>query len=157
MLFPNFRWDTDYLFYLFIRQLAYDKDYKFSGKPEEVTYLSPNFKLGHQSIRGPIFIGLPTGLPIDNILKLSSKVIKRASPLLATKHSDITTGGPQFEVANRAVAMDAWARLLCYPRGSFYPISPVPSTWHSRITKTDFRPCSTCMCHSQAALMLLHV
>jgi hypothetical protein len=55
-----------------------------------------------------------------------------------------------FKVANRAVAMDAWARLLCYPRGSFYPLSPVPSTKHTGITMTDFRPCSTRWSHSQA-------
>ena len=28
-----------------------------------------------------------------------------------------------IEVATRAVAVDAQARLLCYPRGSFYPLS----------------------------------
>ena len=50
--------------------------------------------------------------------------------------------------------MDARARLLCYPRGSFYPLSPVPPTWYRGITKTDFRPCSGCLPHSQAALNL---
>ena len=42
------------------------------------------------------------------------------------------------------------ARLVCYPRGSFYPISHGPSTRDRRITLADFRPCSACRPHSQA-------
>ena len=51
---------------------------------------------------------------------------------------------------NLAVAMDAWARLACYPRGNFYPISYGDSTIDHRITKACFRTCSTCRSHSQA-------
>jgi len=58
------------------------------------------------------------------------------------------------EVAIRAVDMDSRARPLCYPRGSFYPISSWPPMWPSRITKTDFRPCFTRQCRSQAGLCL---
>jgi len=47
--------------------------------------------------------------------------------------------GYLIEVANRAVDMDSRARLLCYPRGSFYPLSPVPPMWYRGITKTYFR------------------
>ena len=57
-----------------------------------------------------------------------------------------------IEVPNLAVAVNAWARLACYPRGSFYPISHGPSTRNRRITLPDFRPCSTCRSHSQAPL-----
>ena len=48
--------------------------------------------------------------------------------------------------------MNSWARLACYPRGSFYPLSHGPSTRNRRITLPDFRPCSTCRSRSQATL-----
>ena len=50
--------------------------------------------------------------------------------------------------------MDSWERLACYPQGSFYPLSDGPSTRHHRITKPDFRPCSSCSSRSQAPLYL---
>ena len=59
-----------------------------------------------------------------------------------------------IEVPNLPVAMDAWGRLACYPRGSLLPISSGPTTRYRRITKTVFRPCSTCPSHNQASLSL---
>ena len=59
-----------------------------------------------------------------------------------------------IEVPSEAVAMDAWASLACYPRGSFYPLSYCLSTKISRITKPDFRLCSTCRSCSQSPLCL---
>ena len=53
---------------------------------------------------------------------------------------------------NRAVDMNSWARLACYPRRTFYPLSDGPSTQNHRITMTDFRLCSTCQSRSQAGL-----
>src|SRR5690554_1674250 len=50
--------------------------------------------------------------------------------------------------------MNSWARLACYPQGSFYPLSDGPSTRNHRITKPDFRPCSTCKSRSQAPFCL---
>ena len=50
--------------------------------------------------------------------------------------------------------MDSWERLACYPQGSFYPLSDGPSTRNHRITKPDFRPCSSCLTRSQALLCL---
>ena len=50
--------------------------------------------------------------------------------------------------------MDSWERLACYPQGSFYPLSDGPSTRNHRITKPDFRPCSTCWSRSQAPFCL---
>ena len=50
--------------------------------------------------------------------------------------------------------MDSWERLACYPQGSFYPLSDGPSTRYHRITKPDFRPCSTCLSRSQAPFCL---
>ncbi len=50
--------------------------------------------------------------------------------------------------------MNSWARLACYPRGSFYPVSHDPSTRRHGITKPDFRLCSTCLSRSQAGLCL---
>ena len=50
--------------------------------------------------------------------------------------------------------MNSWARLACYPRGSFYPVSYGPSTQRRRITKSDFRLCSTCWSRSQAGFCL---
>ncbi len=37
---------------------------------------------------------------------------------------------------------------------NFYPLGDGLSTQHRQITKTDFRPCSTCRSHSQASLCL---
>ncbi len=60
------------------------------------------------------------------------------------------------KVPNRLVDMDSRKRSACYPRGSFYPLSPVPPTRDPRITNTDFRLCSTCRSRSQAGLLRLH-
>jgi hypothetical protein len=46
--------------------------------------------------------------------------------------------------AEPSVDVNSWGRLACYPRGSFYPVSHGPSTRCRRITKPDFRLCSTC-------------
>jgi hypothetical protein len=46
------------------------------------------------------------------------------------------------------------ARLACYPRGSFYPVSYGHSTLNRRITKPDFRLCSACLPRSQAGFCL---
>ena len=53
-----------------------------------------------------------------------------------------------------AVDVNSWARLACYPRGSFYPLSHGPSTRYRGITKPGFRPCSACRPRSQAPLCL---
>ena len=53
---------------------------------------------------------------------------------------------------NLAVDVDSWARSACYPRSTFYPLSDGHSTLGRRITRTDFRPCSTCLSRSQARL-----
>ena len=63
-------------------------------------------------------------------------------------------GQADIEVAIHAVAMDARAWLLCYPRGSFYPLSSVPPTWYRRITKTYFRTCLSCRSRNQAGIYL---
>ena len=55
---------------------------------------------------------------------------------------------------NLPVDVDSWGRSACYPRGSFYPLSDGPPTRYHRITKPDFRPCSTCGCRSQAPFCL---
>src|SRR3712207_7817299 len=54
-----------------------------------------------------------------------------------------------IEVPNHPVDMDSWGRSACYPRGTFYPLSDHASTCRGRITSSDFRPCSTCLSHSQ--------
>ena len=59
-----------------------------------------------------------------------------------------------IEVPNLPVDVDSWGRSACYPRGSFYPLSDGPPTRYHRITKPDFRPCSTCRCRSQAPFCL---
>ena len=59
-----------------------------------------------------------------------------------------------IEVPNTAVDVNSWAVSACYPQGSFYPLSDGPSTRHHRITKPDFRPCSTCPSRSQAPFCL---
>ena len=50
--------------------------------------------------------------------------------------------------------MSSWPRSACYPRRTFYPLSDGPSIRDRRITKSDFRLCSTCVSHSQAGLCL---
>ena len=55
---------------------------------------------------------------------------------------------------NLPVDMDSWGRSACYPQGSFYPLSDGPSMRYHRITKSDFRPCSTCMSCNQASFCL---
>lgn len=57
-----------------------------------------------------------------------------------------------IEVPNHSVAVSARERSACYPRGTFYPLSSGDSTIHQKITSPDFRPCSTCLSHSQAPL-----
>ena len=59
-----------------------------------------------------------------------------------------------IEVPNLPVAVDAWGRSACYPQGSFYPLSDGPSIRYHQITKSDFRPCSSCFSRSQAPLYL---
>ena len=59
-----------------------------------------------------------------------------------------------IEVPSLAVDVNSWARLACYPRGSFYPVSHGPSTRNRGITKPDFRLCSARWPHSQAPLCL---
>jgi hypothetical protein len=57
-------------------------------------------------------------------------------------------------VPNLAVAMNAWARLACYPRGNYYPMTNRASTRYEKVTKPYFRNCSTCRSHSKATLCL---
>ena len=59
-----------------------------------------------------------------------------------------------IEVPNLPVDVDSWGRSACYPQGSFYPLSDGPSMRNHRITKPDFRPCSSCSSRSQAPLYL---
>ena len=55
---------------------------------------------------------------------------------------------------NLPVDVNSWGRSACYPQGSFYPLSDGPSIRIRRITKPDFRPCSTCMSRSQTPFCL---
>ena len=59
-----------------------------------------------------------------------------------------------IEVPNLPVDVNSWGRSACYPQGSFYPLSDGPSIRHRRITKPDFRPCSTCLSRSQTPFCL---
>ena len=55
---------------------------------------------------------------------------------------------------NLAVDVNSWGRSACYPQGSFYPLSDGLSIQHRRITKPDFRPCSTRLSRSQTPFCL---
>ncbi len=57
-----------------------------------------------------------------------------------------------IEVPNTPVDVNSWGVSACYPRRTFYPLSDGPSIQNHRITKTNFRSCSTCVSHSQAPL-----
>ena len=48
-----------------------------------------------------------------------------------------------------AVDVNSRARLACYPRGNFCPLIDDPSTRSRRVTRTDFRLCSTRRSRSQ--------
>ncbi len=56
--------------------------------------------------------------------------------------------------AKRCRRYELWASSACYPRSTFYPLSDGPSTRDHRITKADFRLCSTRQSRSQAGLCL---
>src|SRR6266571_8842582 len=91
--------------------------------------------------------------------ELSRDVLNPARVTLSWANSPTlgTCSGPRMrradiEVPNLAVDVDSRARSACYPRGSFYPLSPDPSTRGPRITSPDFRPCSACTPYSQASL-----
>jgi len=66
---------------------------------------------------------------------------------LLPKHPNVLV-----KVPNRAVAMDAWARSACYPRGNFYPLINVTLTRTRWFTTAHFRVCSDCSPYSQAGL-----
>ena len=51
---------------------------------------------------------------------------------------------------NRIAAMDARMRSACYPQSTFYLMSDGLSIQHRRITKPNFRFCSTYRSRSQA-------
>ena len=55
---------------------------------------------------------------------------------------------------NLPVDVNSWGRSACYPQGSFYPLSDGPSMRCRRITKPDFRPCSTRLSRSQTPFCL---
>ena len=55
---------------------------------------------------------------------------------------------------NRIAAMDARMRSACYPQSTFYLLSDGLSIQNRRITKPDFRLCSTNKSHSQAPFYL---
>ena len=53
---------------------------------------------------------------------------------------------------NTPVYVDYRGVRACYPRGNFYPMIDGPSTQRHRVTWAGFRPCSRCLCRSQARL-----
>ena len=55
---------------------------------------------------------------------------------------------------NPLAAMDARRGSACYPQSTFYLLSDGPSTRNRRITKPDFRLCSTYRSRSQAPFYL---
>jgi hypothetical protein len=57
-------------------------------------------------------------------------------------------------VPNPAAAMDARAGSACYPQSTFYLLSDGPSIRNRRITKSNFRFCSTYLSRSQAPFYL---
>jgi hypothetical protein len=57
-------------------------------------------------------------------------------------------------VPNPAAAMDARAGSACYPQSTFYLLSDGPSIRNRRITKSNFRFCSTHLSRSQAPFYL---
>ena len=75
------------------------------------------------------------------------------SPTLGT-YSSPRMRRADIEVPNPTVDVNSWVGSACYPRGSFYPLSHMPSTRPCGITKSDFRPCSARPPRSQALFCL---
>src|SRR6201988_4156544 len=73
------------------------------------------------------------------------------SPTLGT-YSSPRMRRADIEVPNLSVDVNSWLRSACYPRRTFYPLSDGPSTRDHRITRSNFRSCSTCKSHSQTGL-----
>ena len=90
---------------------------------------------------------LPTVLPLTfNSLKPNKTQKSRGFTVISQIiHFGIASKGDELliEVANWPVDMYSWDQPRCYPRGSFYPLSPDLSTQYRGITKTCFRICST--------------
>ena len=100
--------------------------------------------IGYYQLSYPLymfFVAMASGVPVAN------------SPTLGTYYSPRMRRA-DIEVPNLPVDVDSWGRSACYPRGSFYPLSDGPPTRYHRITKPDFRPCSTCRSRSQAPFCL---
>ncbi len=55
------------------------------------------------------------------------------------------------KVPNNPVDKNSWGLSACYPWRTYDPLSESLSTQNSRVTMTDFRPCSTCRSCSQAS------
>ena len=55
---------------------------------------------------------------------------------------------------NLPVDVSSWGRSACYPQSTFYLLSDGPSIRNRRITKSNFRFCSTYMSRSQAPFYL---
>jgi len=55
-----------------------------------------------------------------------------------------------IEVPNDSVDRNSQESSACYPQRTFYPLSDDTSTRNHRITRTNFRFCSTCPSYSQA-------
>jgi hypothetical protein len=120
-------------------------------------HLSHPDEIGNQSLRGhdapPWCARLPSVLPFD---RFSGQMgFHRYELNYSLRDCSLRRHNPEIgfiEVPNRLVDMDSRKRSACYPRSSFYPLSPIPPTRESRITNTHFRVCSACMPHSQAGL-----
>ena len=51
---------------------------------------------------------------------------------------------------NTSVDVNSWEVSACYPQSTFYPLSDGPSIQNHRITKANFRSCSSRRTRSQA-------
>ena len=102
---------------------------------DKVRYLTVLFReRTDQSLRGQtLFARESTShgiVPISNVHEMVGVHRYKLVHLLRSSRST-----PQsVEVPNLPVAVDARGRSACYPRGSFYPLSPDPSTRGPRIT-----------------------
>ena len=128
----------------------------------------PSAALGEQlvhqrSVRpGPLVLGTAPLRPPAPTADRDRTVSRRSEPssraaLMGEQPNPGTYFSPRMrradiEVPNLAVAVSAWARSACYPRGSFYPVNPGASTRHQRVIRPGFRPCSTSRSHSQPPL-----
>jgi hypothetical protein len=94
----------------------------FPADCPEHTLFSSHAAYPFELLFGPCMLIFGSGVPANSQLFLKS-IATLGTPMYVTTHVHLKSNMRHIvKVPNRAVAMDAWARLACYPQGNFYRI-----------------------------------